>query len=183
MSEEILVKQCAPTLAGLKTGNLFPCTYSDEYEMKESIRCWNKMLAKKGLRILPMRYRNGRALIYVYRPAKLNIDLKNGIAKQILKERGYCTKTTAGCVAHLVRRLCAYEEFPHEIGLFLGYPPEDVNGFVENKAGNCKCVGCWKVYGDVEAAQKVFAKFKKCTDVYWNQFTKGKTIERLTVVG
>ena len=183
MSEEILVKQCAPTLAGLKTGNLFPCAYSSESEMKDSIRCWNKILTKKGLRILPVRFLNGRALIYVYRPAKLNTDLKNGLAEQILRERGYCTKTTVARVAELVKRFCTCEEFPHEIGLFLGYPPEDVKGFIENKAEKSKCVGCWKVYGDVEAAQKIFIKFKKCSDIYWKQFVKGETVERLTVVG
>ena len=121
-------------------------------------------------------------IFYVYRPARLNADLKHGIAQKILQERGYCTKTAESCVVHLVKRLCEYEEFPHEIGLFLGYPPEDVYGFIENKADNCKCVGCWKVYGDAEAAQKTFAKFKKCTDVYWEQFTKGRTIEHLTVI-
>ena len=26
------------------------------------------------------------------------------------------------------------DEFPHDIGLFLGYPPEDVLGFITNKA-------------------------------------------------
>ena len=25
MSEELMVRQCAPTLAGIKTGSLFPC--------------------------------------------------------------------------------------------------------------------------------------------------------------
>ena len=67
------------------------------------------------------------------------------------------------------------------IGLFLGYPPEDVCGFIENKADACKCVGCWKVYGDEDAAKKLFAKYKKCTDVYCTLFANGRSIERLTV--
>lgn len=73
--------------------------------------------------------------------------------------------------------------FPDEIGLFLGYPPEDVRGFIENKAAGCKCVGCWKVYGDAEAARAVFAKYKKCTDVYRARFAEGRSVERLTVAG
>ena len=54
-----------------------------------------------------------------------------------------------------MQRLGQAAEFPHEIGLFLGYPPEDVQGFLENRL--CKCVGCWKVYGDEQAAQNGFA--------------------------
>ena len=67
--------------------------------------------------------------------------------------------------------------------LFLGYPPEDVCGFMKNKACNCKCVGCWKVYGDEEAAKKKFAQYKKCTQVYSDQWANGTDIERLTVAG
>ena len=183
MSEELLVKHCSPTLAGMKTGNLFACSFPNEEEMKECVRCWNRMLTKKGLRVLPLRFQNGRALIYVYRPAKLTADLQHNIAEQLLLERGYSIETSERCIVHLIRRLCEYDEFPHEIGLFLGYPPEDVHGFIENRADGFKCVGCWKVYGDADAAQKTFAKFKKCTDVYRDQFAKGRSIERLTVAG
>ncbi|MBP0060806.1 MAG: DUF3793 family protein [Eubacterium sp.] len=41
----------------------------------------------------------------------------------------------------------------------LGYPAEDVQGFIENETKECKCVGCWKVYGDVEQAQKKFEQY------------------------
>ena len=110
-------------------------------------------------------------------------DLRHGTAERILKERGYCTDTSEKCVVQLIRRLCEYEEFPHEIGLFLGYPPEDVCGFIENKAGGCKCAGCWKVYGDADAARKTFAKYKKCSGVYAALYANGTSIERLTVAG
>ena len=45
----------------------------------------------------------------------------------------------------------------------------------------CKCTGCWKVYGDEEAAKKKFAQLKNCTRVYRDQWAKGADIERLTV--
>lgn len=49
------------------------------------------------------------------------------------------------CVSQLVRRLRRQEDFPHEVGLFLSYPPEDVAGFIANNARRCKCAGLWKV--------------------------------------
>ena len=183
MSEELLIKHCSPTLAGLKTGNLFAYSFSQKAKMQECVRCWNRLLSKKGLRVLPLRFQNGRALIYVYRPSQLSADLQHDVAKKLLKERGYCTDTSEKCVVHLIKRLCECKEFPHEIGLFLGYPPEDVCGFIKNRAGGCKCVGCWKVYGDVKAAQKTFAKYKKCSDVYAVLYANGRSIERLVVAG
>ena len=47
-------------------------------------------------------------------------------------------------------------EFPHEVGLFLSYPPEDVKGFIDHRANDFKCAGLWKVYGDVEQARAAF---------------------------
>lgn len=181
MSEEMLVKHCSPTLAGMKTGSMFACRYDSVNEMRDSVRRWNRTLSEKGLRILPLRFREKSALIYIYRPSKLRQDLTNETACYILRERGYVTETPEQCIAVLVKRMAEYEEFPHEIGLFLGYPPEDVCGFIENKACNCKCCGCWKVYGDAETAQKTFAKYKKCTEIYCSMYENGKSIERLTV--
>ena len=71
--------------------------------------------------------------------------------------------------------------FPHEIGLFLGYPPEDVQGFLDHRP--CKCSGCWKVYGDENKAKKTFDLYKKCERVYCQQLARGIDIERLTVAG
>lgn len=183
MSEELIIRHCSPTLAGLKTGNMFACDYNSIEEMRNAVRLWNKALSHKGIRILPLRYSGKRALIYIYRPSHLKSDLSNKSAQSILKGCGYCESSADGCVVRLVKRMAEYDEFPHEIGLFLGYPPEDVYGFIKNRAAHCKCVGCWKVYGDERAARKTFAKYKKCTDAYFAQHAKGRSVERLTVVG
>ncbi len=183
MSEEMLIQHCSPTLAGMKTGNLFGCRYASADHMREAVRLWNRALSAKGIRVLPLRYRDGRALIYLYRPSRLKHDLTDAAACRILHGCGYTVETPERCIVQLIRRLADHSEFPHEIGLFLGYPPEDVCGFMENPSSSCPCVGCWKVYGDAETAQKTFAKFKKCTRVYCAQYAMGKSIERLTVAG
>lgn len=183
MSEEQIIKHCAPTLAGMKTGNMFACPYSSPNEIRDSIRYWNKRLVKKGLRILPLRFQNKQALIYVYRPKRLMSDLQDETACRLLCECGYEMKTPERCIVQLMKRMNESGEFPHEVGLFLGYPPEDVCGFIENKAKGCKCVGCWKVYGNAERAERLFAKYKKCTDIYSSYYAKGRSVERLTVAG
>ena len=181
MSEEYLIRHCAPTLAGIKTGSLFTCPYTCPRALLDSIRSLNNRLRSRGLRVLPLRLSEEKALIYVYRPQKLAADIAQGSAAKILVSQGYDTGSCEKCVGCLARRIRSEQEFPHEIGLFLGYPPEDVRGFMENKACNCKRVGCWKVYGDEEAAKKKFAQFKKCTKIYCDQWAKGRNIERLTV--
>ena len=181
MSEDYLIRHCAPTLAGIKTGSIFACPYESKETVLQNIRQINRRLRHKGLRALPLRFSDKKALIYLFRPKILSADLRNATAAQLLERFGYNTVSCEKCIVRLAKKLRAQEEFPHEIGLFLGYPPEDVCGFIDNNACGCKCVGCWKVYGDEEAAKKKFAQYKKCTKVYCDQWAKGKDIERLTV--
>lgn len=183
MSEELIVRHCSPTLAGLKTASLFTCSYSSVEELRTNIRQLNRRLSSKGLRIILLRRSGHRALIYVYRPAKLRADMSEAAVSELLKNFGYSPMKPESCVAELACRLRNCEEFPHEIGLFLGYPPEDVRGFIENGAEGAKLTGYWKVYGDEEKARQLFAKYKKCTNVYMDQWSKGRPVERLTVAG
>lgn len=181
MPEEIFIRYCSPTLAGIKTANLFTCRFENEKEMIQCMRELNGILVKKGIRVLPLRYRERRALVYVYRPSKLLKDLGHHDAYRLLRERGYTGETPEHCLTQLIQRLDKDIEFPHEIGLFLGYPPEDVCGFIENKAERYKCVGEWKVYGDADRARKTFARYRKCTEIYCALFAQGKSMERLAV--
>lgn len=112
--------------------------------MTESLRALNLCLLRKGVTALPLRYRDGKALIYLCRIEMLDADLRDPLAEAILREYGYPEGSPIRKIAWLIRRLRECEAFPHEIGLFLGYPPADVRGFMEGKA--CKCTGLWKVF-------------------------------------
>lgn len=180
MSEKIVIKNCSPTLAGLKTGNLFNAAFKNKADMLENIRRWNIMFCKKGLRAIPLSCKNGVTLVYIYRVSQLSRDLDRLEARCILTHKGY-PKSPEMCVARLAGHLKSGGDFPHEIGLFLGYPPEDVRGFMEKR--KCKFAGCWKVYGDEDYAKKQFRQYKKCTAVYCRLHSIGITLERLTVAG
>lgn len=170
-------------MAGLKTGNLFTCPMEDKNTLNESIRRMNMKLVPRGVRLLPVKYLEKRVLIYMYRPDRLRADLKDAQALSILSEKAYPIDNADKCVAELVRRVNSQETFPHEIGLFLGYPSEDVNGFIKYGADKAKCVGTWRVYGDEEAAKKKFALYKKCTRVYKDAYRRHNSFERLVVNG
>ena len=181
MSDQLIVQHCSPTLAGIKTGNIFTCRFSSRDALIAEIRRLNRRLGTKGLRVLPLRIGASSALIYIYRPARLREDLACREASEILENCGYKLASANHCVVDLVNRIKASGDFPHEIGLFLGYPAEDVRGFIDHNAQDFKCVGCWKVYGDEEKAKNLFAQYKHCTSCYLNQLRKGNTIEDLAV--
>ncbi len=180
MPEEIFVRHCSATMAGLKTGNLFSCPDYCECEVREFVKSLNQKLGCKGLRAVMMTTEDHRCLVYAYRPKLLEKDLENSSARAKLSELGYCCDNQSKCVAQLAKKIKHCKTFPHEIGFFLGYPANDVIGFIQNK--RCaKCVGCWKVYDDEQSAEKTFAKYKKCERVYYNSYKQGRVLEKLTV--
>lgn len=181
ISEELVVNHCSPTMAGLKTGSLFSCPAKDGGILAGDIRDLNRRLVPRGIRMIPLKVTEQRALIYMYRPAKLKEDLNHEAAGEILAEKKYPVGQMEHCIVELIRRLKEQETFPHEIGLFLGYPPEDVDAFMKNGAAGAKCTGMWKVYGDVETAQSRFAQYKKCTRVYCEVFRNNHSFEKLIV--
>ena len=181
MSEDLLVRHCSPTLAGIKTGNLFSCPCASRTDLTKELSQLNKKLVPKGIRVLPLRVRRGRALIYVYRPHALECDLADQRARVLLLKYGYAPEKPSACISRLIHRLRTREDFPHEIGLFLSYPPEDVLGFIHSGGCDHKCSGCWKVYGDKRKAEQTFKKYAFCTKSYVRQWQQGKSIEQLTV--
>ena len=181
MSEELVVRQCAPTLAGIKTGSLFSCPCDSPEELRQEVRRINRLLAGKGLCLLPLRFDGSRALLYLYRPSRLRQDLEDAEAVRLLEESGYPCHSAGQCVACLIRRLRENDEFPHEIGLFLSYPPEDVKGFIEHHAADFKYAGLWKVYGDEQRARDLFAKYRRCTEIYCERLHAGLSIAQLAV--
>ena len=181
MSEEILIRQGAPTLAGIKTGSMFPCPCEDREDLLADIRRLNRLLVPKGLCLLPIRFLAGQALLYLYRPAELRRDLRDAQASELLHQAGYGNESCAHCVARLARRFRESGEFPHEVGLFLSYPPEDVQGFIDHRAMDFKCAGLWKVYGDQQRAQALFDRFRRCTQRYCALWQTGLRLEQLAV--
>ena len=179
MSDELIVRQCSPTLSGLKTGNMFSAEFESKARTIERIRSLNLRLAPYGLCMLPLRFMQKRVLVYMYSPKRLSVDLEQPQVRELLRGLGYDLSSAGGCIARLRRRMGDGGDFPHEVGLFLGYPAEDVRGFIENRVAGCKCLCCWKVYVDVNAAKMRFASFEKCTRDNCGRLRRGCTLEQL----
>ncbi|MGN0642432.1 MAG: DUF3793 family protein [Huintestinicola sp.] len=102
-------------------------------------------------------------LMYVYSEKLLSKRLVDNAVRSVLAEYGYAENLSLEeYLDRLSKRIGDSENFPHEIGIFLGYPVEDVVGFIENKGDNFKLCGAWKVYGSVENAKRIFSNYDKC---------------------
>lgn len=181
MIESYLIKHCAPTLAKLKTAGLFSFSYYSEEELKQQINSCNTMLNPKGVYIFVLHKNNHKSLIYVYRKKNLIKDINKKGVKEFIQNCGYENTDVNYLLNHLSSRFSKDNQFPHEIGLFLGYPLKDVTGFIENSGKNSKLCGYWKVYDNVAYAADLFGKYSKCRKVYEKLYKQGTSIQKLTV--
>lgn len=188
--ETVMVEQCAPVLAGIKPANLFRHETRDKAGLARTVARWNAQLNGRGLRLRILKEcpQGHWYLLYLYRPARLGAILAGEEIGRFLAREGYhlpaLPDSPDGCRAlldQLARRLAHGDAFPHEIGIFLGYPLSDVVGFIQNQGRNFTCCGCWKSYGDPDAAQRYFDQLRKCTTIYLRLFHSGTSILRLAV--
>lgn len=181
MLEEKIVEHCSPTLASLKTGNLFTFNFSDKKYLEDMKGLNRKELAMKDLYMVVLKRTETSALVYFFRYSRLEKDLNRRGVPELLKKCGYESTDIPYALSKLRERVKEAPEFPHEIGLFLGYPIGDVYGFIKNKGKNSKCTGCWKVYCDQCEAEKKFRQFEKCSEIYKKLFQNGRPLNKLAV--
>ncbi len=181
ISEKLLIEHCSLTLSSLKTASLFTVRFASIDSLRDEIKSWNHKFFVKGIKLVLLKAGDSSALVYLYREDMLKSDFENSTAKGILSEYGYKDLSIEKAIEKLSKRLSTYDEFPHEIGLFLGYPPNDVKGFICNGGKNCSLCKYWKVYGDKDKALKKFTRYDKCKEVYKRLWKDGRDIIELTV--
>lgn len=178
---QFFIRHCAPTMASLKCANMMSCPNDESY--REDLEKISEELAVKGIRVRIINLSNNRMLILVFRPSLLAKRFQDEEIRSFLEECGYSDFQVEDTIDKLQRRIAADpKNFPHEIGVFLGYPLADIRGFIENNGKNGLCCGEWKVYHEPEKATKIFANLKKCREIYYNLFSNGtRTLTQLTV--
>ena len=175
--DQILAYHCAPALAGLKPSNLVSLSREEFPDMEERLEEYRQLFAPRGVAFHTMCGCGRNVLLLVYRPAELERALRTPLSAALLKKDGYdAGEDLAAMLDRLSQRLRVEGDFPHEIGLFLGYPPEDVAGFQRHRGRNCKLCGHWKVYSDVERAKTLFRRYDQCREHLCARLAMGMTL-------
>jgi hypothetical protein len=120
------------------------------------------VLLPPRLSLMVLRQSENGPLVFVFDREQLEKTITAKTAGAVLSGLGYPAGAPVTVALTHLRKQFAGDTFPHEIGLFLGYPVEDVLGFVEHRGRNYKLCGYWKVYGDVERAKMCFRQYDAC---------------------
>lgn len=154
--EAQLTAQCAPLLAGLKPSNLLIVPDWTVGELEE-------VLEETEFSFYCMSVQKGKVVFLIYRFAELISYFNEMEVQKLLGEFGYgiygiydmLDIVSEKYEAHLIKG----SEFPHELGLLLGYPVVDVRGFMKHEGKNFLYSGYWKVYGNLSETKQLFYEF------------------------
>lgn len=125
-----------------------------------------------------------RTLLLVYQPSLLGRHLRRQANRQLLERYGYRRKMETGeMLALLAERIAAKQGYPHEIGIFLGYPPEDVESFIAQGGKNYALCGYWKVYHNPHAAKQIFSAYDRTREFFCARVLGGERIDAITYGG
>jgi hypothetical protein len=130
------------------------------------------MLLEKNLKLFHCNYEilyesKTAYFILIYSPKLLDKVLYASRENTLLCTNGYSYKERL-LESNLQQLKIRYKEsnlkaseFPHEIGIFLGYPIKDVEGFIKNKGEDYIFCGYWKVYHNPEEASNTFRRYRE----------------------
>lgn len=152
-----LVMQCAPVIAGIKISNLLiiktETLFSTLDILKSTHFCY--FLLRKDAE---------KTTILLYNPEKIKEYLEQDEIVAFLKQLGYKDCSLGQVLSVFRMRYQNYmkrpQEFPHEMGILLGYPMEDVTGFMKNKGKNFLYMGYWKVYENLSDKIQLFRRYE-----------------------
>lgn len=168
--ETQLTLQCAPLITGLKVSNLLIISKGNEEVVK-------RILNRTGISYYRLIQTRTKTTFLLFRRNELEEFLSDENVRNVLMKAGYKSLQIDKILRTFSLRYEAYiqgdKSFPHEMGLLLGYPVEDVVGFVENNGKNFLYSGYWKVYENQKAKVKLFDKFKVAEETLIHLLSNG----------
>ena len=156
-----LVLQCAPVITGIKMSNLLTVSSED----KEQV---SKILDGTGIQYYCLYQQEKKSIYFLFQRLELEEYLQEVKIIAVFKIFGYNEMSLTRIFQIFKERYIGYmqqgKEFPHEMGILLGYPLEDVEGFIKNKGKNYLYAGYWKVYENVEEKRLLFDAYESAKE-------------------
>lgn len=192
-------RQCAPLLVGIKPSNLLIL----ERGYGELL---DEVLAGSGMCRHLLYTSQAKDYWFVFEEQRLREVMNQREHAEFLNRCGYALPDPAdeekmihihgaACeasdllsqVLHTLRqRFAAYKmeeaEFPHEMGVLLGYPLNDVLGFIRHKGRDFKLSGYWKVYDNVTYADWMFRLYENAKTLVLQMCRQGFLIPEICEV-
>lgn len=149
----------APTLAKEKVSSLI--TFNDNRNLQNTWEVYKEQICEKlNVGCFELKKSEKSTIVLFFNEEELHKVLKDERNLEFLKRFGYYKEMTLRENLQFLKK--RFENCcPHEMGIFLGYPIDDVTFFIDCPNKQCKMTGYWKVYHNIEEAKCTFNKFDR----------------------
>ncbi|WP_066638953.1 DUF3793 family protein [Desulfolucanica intricata] len=150
----------APTIAKEKPSSLinFTKSYRNSYALWEKYK--SELFELPNIHFYEIYRKKDSILVLFYNPQNLSKILSQKDHLNFLKSFGYNEEMNLNQFLDILKERFT-KEFPHELGIFLGYPLMDVTSFIKNKGKNYLLCKYWKVYHNPQRAKDIFYNFDR----------------------
>lgn len=174
--ENQLILQCAPLIVGLRISTLFIVANCD-------VRKICTLLRGSALSYYVIHRTADKTTMLLFHRKKLEAYFSNSGVEKFLQDAGYTKFQLREIMFGFGKRYadyrCGKSGFPHELGLLLGYPLEDVEGYIKNNGENALFTGCWKVYAHEEEKRRLFRMFELAKEILIELVNNGVTVSEI----
>ena len=182
--EYLMGLHAAPMLVGPKPASLVSFKKSRFGDFYALLASYEACFSCKGISFCPLAEGEEYVMILFYRSCALEKSLNSKKVRALLDRYGYEKMSSLQeLLSELKKRIQKRMTFPHEIGLFLGYPPEDVQGFIENKGHSFVYSGYWKVYANEVETRRLFDFYTDCTHEFCSKLEEGISFSEIMQAG
>ncbi len=175
--DQIIINSCSPTFCNIKPANIF-FVKKENFSQRE-FEVWKEAFRKEGLEAIASQISESSTAILILNICWVKDILSDLQVLTYLSKKGYKNISLQSFIGELFIRMKKQESFPHEVGVILGYPVEDVIEFERQAGHNCKYCGCWKSYSDVEKAKKCHCRFSECRKLCRKWYEEGFSINQI----
>lgn len=163
---ELLAYQCMPTLLKLKPASLITVDKGLVPDVREIYSLIRSYLDQYSCSFMTFQETESRLYLFLYSEYLLSQAITAGNRQSFLESLEYPVgkeqmDLTLSQLGKRFRNYWITGGFPHEIGIFLGYPLADVEGFILHGGRNYILCGMWKVYQRVKVAEAAFYNFRR----------------------
>lgn len=151
-----LANHCGPVFKGAAAANFVTLRQADLADI-------NKIITGSSVSFLPLWEERGSVAALFYRHSFLAALLKKDAVNLFLGQMGYRSMVSDHALSIFQERYQKFRMreavFPHELGLLLGFPFEDVKDYILHEGKDYLMSGYWKVYHNLPYARMRFLEY------------------------
>jgi len=163
-----LMLECSEVLAGVKPANLVSLVNRTRPCGRNLYHLWQdhqQQIAHRigSLEFIVLQAKPRAFLLLFFNRKQLEQQLSHAGIRTLLHKAGYKPQACLDKLFDLLtQRIMEHDCFPHEIGLFIGYPPKDVAAFMGLVKLPFTCQALWKIYGNPAHSLRLAENYRCC---------------------